>query len=333
MLSAHDTWEAVMMTTFVGQLVHEVYGFHAQSIHSLQTQSLDWRDLVYLEDPQERAYLLRLLRLPDAAQDMTHTAHVLTWLEHNAYRAPQLVRTRKGASVGAYATWSSLLLSFIPGERVEPNTAQLERLGHTLGQLHALPLGIDASFRQSRCHPTYLSQTTYQHLAAAGLETMPPHHTLIDTLFRTTNALLMLTDIVCLTHGDCWYANAILTPAGSVTLIDWDQTGMGLPLLEIGYLLLSSHFRLADPLMIQADQEKIAAILHGYWSARPIKRVRLGQLLSAVRFPLAFQVGEYVAQHDTLAADDPILQKLSVRLAATEAIAELAYQELEKMWE
>ena len=315
-----------MLASCVAQLVWEVYGFRAQSIQSLPTPAFAWRDLVRLQDPREHAYLLRLLRLPDVQSDMTQTARVLMWLEHNAYPAPRLIPTRTGDLAGTYAPWSSLLLWFIAGQRGEPNAAQLERLAQALGQLHALPLAADADFRQSRCHPMYLSQTTYQHLAKARSQPTAPHHTLIDTLLTATDVLLTLRDEVCVTHGDCWYANAILTSTGSVTLIDWDRTGIGLPLLEVGYLLLSSHFNLADPLTIQADQAKITAIRQGYCSMHPIHRVTPGQLLSAVRFPLAFQLGEYVAQHDTLPAEDPILHKLSVRLAATEAIAELAYQ-------
>src|SRR5438046_1440218 len=43
------------------------------------------------------------------------------------------------------------------------------------------------------------------------------------------------------THGDCWYKNAIKTADRGVVLIDWDCAGVGLPILDVGYLLLTSH--------------------------------------------------------------------------------------------
>ena len=73
-----------------------------------------------------------------------------------------------------------------------------------------------------------------------------------------------------LTHGDCWYKNAIKTPQDGVVLIDRDCAGVGLPILDLGYLLLTSHYDLAQPLSITADAEKIRAIMRGYQAARPI---------------------------------------------------------------
>jgi thiamine kinase-like enzyme len=133
-----------------------------------------------------------------------------------------------------------------------------------------------------------------------------------------------------LTHGDCWYKNAIKTADQGVVLIDWDCAGVGLPILDLGYLLLTSHYDLTQPFRVTADQEKIRAILRGYRAARPIVYEERTLLETAVQSAQAYHLGEYLEEHSQIDADDLVLQKMQARFDAATSIAQIAVHYLEE---
>ena len=67
-------------------------------------------------------------------------------------------------------------------------------------------------------------------------------------------------------HGDPWPGNAIQTAQDQVTLIDWENAGLGVPLLDLGYCLLECHLDAGLPTgqpaawQIQPDEDRIAAL-------------------------------------------------------------------------
>jgi thiamine kinase-like enzyme len=128
---------------------------------------------------------------------------------------------------------------------------------------------------------------------------------------------------LCITHGDCWYRNAIKTRESGIVLIDWDQSGIGLPELDLGNLLLSSHFNFDQPLQIQVDKSKIKVIVQGYQSQCPIRAQNVEHMANTMRFLLAWQLGSYITDDRLfLHPDFPfVLQKLQVRYQATRDIA------------
>ena len=133
---------------------------------------------------------------------------------------------------------------------------------------------------------------------------------------------------LCITHGDCWYRNAIKTSSGQVRLIDWDNAGIGLPVLDLGNLLLTAHFEQSKPLILEPHEANIKAIMNGYQQQRRIARVERACIADAMRFLLAFQLGSYAAD-ETLAQHPEfpfVLEKLQARYDATQPIAELAAQ-------
>jgi thiamine kinase-like enzyme len=129
-----------------------------------------------------------------------------------------------------------------------------------------------------------------------------------------------------LVHGDCWYRNAIQRRDGSMALIDWDLAGIGSPLLELGNLLLTSHFEFEHPLHLEVDGAKIKAMIRGYQQYRSITPQDGVHLANAMRFLLAYQLGSYVV-NDSLYRHPEfpfVLQKLQARYDATEGIAKMA---------
>jgi thiamine kinase-like enzyme len=129
---------------------------------------------------------------------------------------------------------------------------------------------------------------------------------------------------LAITHGDGWYMNAIKGDDCGVYLIDWDNVGMGAPILDLGYLLLSSHFRLESPFVIEPDHESIQAIMEGYQQHYELSGQEIYGLLPAVQFLLAYQLGEYCKNNPSFQEDDLFLSKAQQRFNKAARIAEMA---------
>jgi thiamine kinase-like enzyme len=131
-----------------------------------------------------------------------------------------------------------------------------------------------------------------------------------------------------ITHGDCWYQNVIKSGVGQVALIDWDEAGVGLPLLDLGYMLLTSHFDLDQPLVLEPNAANIKAMIQGYQQHCIIGPEAQPHITDAMRFLLAFQLGSYIGDNTLLQHPEFlfVLEKLQARYQATQPIADLAAQ-------
>ena len=135
-------------------------------------------------------------------------------------------------------------------------------------------------------------------------------------------------------HGDPWAGNAIHTAEDQVTLIDWENAGLGLPLLDLGFCLLECHLDVGPPgnqpsaWHIPPDGNRIAAIVAGYSRWRRLQPAEKDLLLEGIRFPVAY-VGAIHFEQALLGgvrgrSMDVRLERLRNRLAVSDAVADLA---------
>jgi Ser/Thr protein kinase RdoA (MazF antagonist) len=135
-------------------------------------------------------------------------------------------------------------------------------------------------------------------------------------------------------HGDPWPGNAIHTAQDQVILIGWENGGLGLPLLDLGFCLLECHLDVGLPRNLRSawhihpDEKRIAAIAAGYSRWRQLQPTEKDLLLDGIRFPAAY-VGAIDFEQTLLTgvrgrSMDVHLERLQNRLAVSEAIADLA---------
>ena len=305
----------------VAQFLEKVYQIPIQLIEALPP-ILDWRGVFRVQDTRGGIWLLRILHGPQAASSLGQTANVLNFLAAQRYPAPRTRLTKRQLPIGRLRGWASLLLSYLEGDVLDVDSPDFEGLGQTLGQLHSIPQQVNLP--SSRFHLNLLQGIVVPHLAHAR-QIPTVFQPLLSDLQKSLAAFMTMQAEAQLVHGDCWYRNAIKTPSGQVTLIDWDCAGSGSPVIDLGYLLLTSHYDLRCPLQVNPDPKKIRAILRGYQQAHVVSQETLDGLINAMQTTLAFQLSEYLTAYPNPQADDLFLQKLKVRFEATNEIAEIAH--------
>ena len=135
-------------------------------------------------------------------------------------------------------------------------------------------------------------------------------------------------------HGDPWPGSAIHAAQDQVILIGWENAGLGLPLLDLGFCLLECHLDVGLPdnrpsaWHIHPEEKRIAAIVEGYSRWRQLQPAEKDLLLEGIRFPAAY-VGAIDFEQALLTgvrgkSMDVRLERLRNRLAVSDVVADLA---------
>jgi Ser/Thr protein kinase RdoA (MazF antagonist) len=271
-------------------------------------------------------------------------AATLGWLEEHAYPAPRVIRTRSGDLVGLAGVWATLATTYVTGAPLGPGTGQLRLLGEALGRLHALgAAGGDAAMAamgRAAWDPETAIPAALGRLDAVESLTPADWRPLLDQLRAVLLAVRQRAPALpfSVVHGDPWPGNAIHTGQDRVTLIGWENAGLGLPLLDLGFCLLECHLDVGLPgnqpsaWPIQPDENRIAAIAAGYSRRRRLQPAEKDLLPEGIRFPAAY-VGAIDFEQALLGgvrgrSMDVRLERLRDRLAASGAVAELARRHL-----
>ena len=144
-------------------------------------------------------------------------------------------------------------------------------------------------------------------------------------------------------HGDAWPGNAVQSAPDTVTLIDWETSGLGLPVLDLGNCLmeslLDSHRPRPGPpegllrgglraRLVEPDEDRVAAVARGYAQERLPGAAERAILPDAVRFGAcyigAIHLYQALAEGVSGASMDARLERLRNRMAVSDAVARLA---------
>jgi Ser/Thr protein kinase RdoA (MazF antagonist) len=265
-------------------------------------------------------------------------AGTLDCLEAAGYPAPRVIRTHSGDPVGLDGAWLTLATSFVEGPVIRPSLAQLRMLGVALGRLHALDIAGEPG--RALWYPEAAIPATLTRLDA--VEALVPEGLRdLYTQLRQT-ALTVQAGLSSLprgmVHGDAWPGNAVQSGPDTVTLIDWETGGLGLPVLDLGACLIESLLD-AEPSgsgpaawLVEPDEDRIVAVARGYASQRVVGAAERALLPAAVRFGAcyagAIHLHQALAEGVGGASMEARLQRLRNRVSVSEAVARLAVPHL-----
>ena len=263
-------------------------------------------------------------------------AATLDWLASRGHPAPRAIATRSDDLIGVAGPWLTWATSFVAGRALPPGRSEL--LGAALGRLHALgpAAGVGlASWHPAAAVPAALGRLDEVAPMLPG-EWRPLHAQFRSTLLAVRDASGRLP--VAVVHGDAWPGNAVLTPSGEDVLIDWENGGLGLPVVDLGYCLLECHLDLGSPRgspqawHISPDPGRIGALLDGYARWRRLDGAERSALADGIRFAAAY-LGAIHFEQALIGgvagpAMDARLARLRNRIAVSQAVADLAARHL-----
>jgi Ser/Thr protein kinase RdoA (MazF antagonist) len=289
-------------------------------------------------------------------------AATLDCLEAAGYPAPRVVRTRPGDPVGMDGMWLTLATTFVEGPLIRPSLAQLRMLGMALGRLHAFDVAGEAAdvagvvaeagsgdvagavpgqvvaggAGRASWYPEAAIPATLGRLDAVGAQVPDDWQSLYAQFGRTARAVQQSLGELPrgVVHGDAWPGNAVQTGPDSVTLVDWETSGLGLPVLDLGHCLIESLLD-AQPSaggpaawLVEPDEDRVGAVAAGYASERRLGAAERALLPEAVRFGAcyvgAIHLYRALAEGVSGTSMDARLERLRNRVEVSEAVARLA---------
>lgn len=296
-------------------------------------------------------------REPAAVTDwLCGRAATLGWLQERAYPAPRVVRTRSGDLVGLAGVWATLATTCASGTPLRPDPAELRLLGEALGRLHALDTGTFATGTGAAAtraagtgawaagrgswHPEVAIPAALGRLDVVESLIPADQRALLEQFRAALVAVRQRAGTLpaAVVHGDAWPGNAIRTARDQVILVDWENAGLGMPLLDLGHCLLECHLGEGPrdgrrpAWHIQPDEDRIAAVAAGYSRWRRLQPAEQDLLLEGILVATAcagsIHLEQALAAGVRGASMDEWLERLRDRLAASHAVAELARRHL-----
>lgn len=243
---------------------------------------------IYRVDSADRPpFLLRAYRQePTQAQWLAERAATLLYLATVDYPAPRVILTVDGELLAHHQGWSALLLTYIEGEMATSSVAACQAMGQQLAHLHNVRVTLtDPPIPYCRWQPQRKITDWIAGLTAVAGQFPAELTGLYDFSLATLRQVAQWTTMPTrILHADPNETNTVRTPDGAFVFVDWDGAGLGPPLLDLGYLLLTCHLGLPCWPNIEPAHDFVAAIMTGYSSVRPLSSAEVAALPVAVCF-------------------------------------------------
>lgn len=268
------------------------YGLDVKEIKPLDDKEV--HRAFQITNPDE-TFVLRLLdgRSHDKLES---DIAVLKFLEEQNYPASRIKPTKDGKSLFEFNNQSGLVTSYIEGKHPELNAGTIENIGILMAQLHSLP--ISSEIPKSTWNVIEGRKLINQNIRNLSSQKIEHWDEIIPQLTQAFDELPDLTELPpVLIHTDIGPNNAIESSDGKLSLIDWDDAGVGQSVVDIGNVLsqILISFKDNESLEPQFDQELAEAFFKGYQSIRQLNDEEKQNITAGMEFAaLAYVLLEWI---------------------------------------
>ena len=293
------------MLEFLVELVAEHYDVQAVSFHRFHS---DEGKHIYRVELANQSYCVLRLIEGEERTNLIDLARLLLFFESVNYPAERIIATKQHMPVGSTGAWHCVMTTFLVGVPLPYTPLTFSLLGATLGQLHALTLLL--TYTPPPASMLIAGERAYAEQQLGAVASLVPRRSIAqyELLQTALSSLDPVVDVpATLIHNDCHPGNALLTASGQVTLLDWEGSGMGPAILDIGFLLSNCDGKAPwEPLessSIPLNEANMRAVVEGYSQHHVLTAKELAYLPDAIRFrSLIFGTCSFaasIAQHET----------------------------------
>ena len=271
-------------------LVHTHYDDASTSVLLLAGS---WDGSVYLVTRlQSPAWVLRVVSRKSAERDVM----VLSFLESQNFPAPRVIRSLSGCGTTPFGEQSVLVTTFIDGAPAGFSPHILYGVGETLGRLHTLDIADAHCLPPAVMLPVTDTAIAREWLAGAEPRLLPGLRDRYEQLVGAIRDICSYDHLPqALIHNDCHPGNAITTAEGPI-MIDWHGAGLGPPVVDLGFLLISCEIAPSWAAPLAPNPDRIGAIVDGYARYRTPTVDELDWLPDAMRFRSLLYGAAHVAK-------------------------------------
>ena len=271
---------------FLIECIREWYHAQVVSLHRLKSDSEKYIYQVNLTNGT--CWILRVVEDQSYAT-FVELAHLLLFFEQQNYPAERIVFTVEQATTATVDGWHLMMTTFLVGAPLSYTPATFSLLGAIVGRLHALRPELPYVPPQARMLPSGELAFAQQQLDAIVSRLPRPYIAQYELLEQALLSMDRGTHLpTTLIHTDCHPGNALVTAPGHITLLDWEEAGMGPAIQDVGFLLVNCDGKAPwDPLStgsFQKDEEFLQAVIEGYCQYHQLTTDDLDYLPDAMRF-------------------------------------------------
>ncbi len=275
-------------TKLLTNLVERYYGAEGTVLQPLASDT--GKHIYRVDRANGPRWVLRAYEAASGASAAQALAATLHFLEEQLYPAERLVCSVDNASIVMADDGCHLLMTtFLEGKATDYSPATLRLLGARLGQLHALPLAAENSpmlpFPLAEMRPATEVPWALEQLASVASQA--PRHLQVwyETLIEALQSIDPCEDLPrVFIHNDCHPDNTVHTPAGEVVLLDWEGSGLGAAVIDVGFLLVSCDTESPWTPPLPPDPARIKAVIEGYCQHHHLTSAELERLPDTMRF-------------------------------------------------
>lgn len=293
-----------LKTSFLVELVEQHYDVQSTSFHRFPSDS---GKHIYRVELANQAYQILRLVEEEERTNLIDLVRLLLFFESVNYPAERIISTKQHMSIDSIGKWHFVMTTFLVGVPLQYTPLMFSLLGTTLGQLHSLtPL---LTFTPPPASMLIAGERAFaeQQLGAIASLVPKPYIAQYELLQTALSSLDPITDLpATLIHNDCHPGNALLTASEQVTLFDWEGSGMGPAILDVGFLLSNCDGKTPwEPLVsspFAVNEAYLQAVVEGYSQYHLLTLNEIDHLPDAIRFrSLIFGACSFaasIAQHE-----------------------------------
>lgn len=280
------TFQSLLEAPFLVECIREWYHAQVVSLHRLPSDS--GKSIYQVKLANGTLWILRVVEGPSKTS-LVKLAHLLLFFEQQNYPAERIVFTVEQATTVTVDGWHLMMTTFLVGAPLSYTPATFSLLGAIVGRLHALKPSLTYAPPQARMLPSGEFAFAQQQLDAIASRLPRSYIAQYELLEQALVSIDRGTHLpTTLIHTDCHPANALVTAPGHITLLDWEEAGMGPAIQDVGFLLVNCDGKAPwDPLStgsFPTHKELLQAAIEGYCHYHQLSTDELDYLPDAMRF-------------------------------------------------